>query len=70
MASKCQFPNCKHVADKTWALVDLCEDHYQDIKKETYQYYNGKRQFKIYQEDRTSYFAIAHLTPWKRKVKV
>jgi hypothetical protein len=70
MTKKCKFPNCHHVSKKEWALVDLCEDHYDDIKKETHQFYHEKSpMFYLSEEERTSYHAIAHLVPWRKKKK-
>jgi hypothetical protein len=66
--TQCQFPGCKLKATKTWALVDLCEEHYVDVKVETQQYYGQKTgMFRIPYDERTYFHRISHLIPWRMK---
>jgi hypothetical protein len=67
----CKFPICNHKAIKTWALVDLCQEHYSELKTETLQYYTiSGGSHRLAYTDRICFTAIAHLIPWRRKVKV
>lgn len=65
---KCQYPGCSHESDKTWALVKLCDGHYQDIKEETDRYYHGVGAKHISSWERLYFRQIEHLMPWNRKV--
>jgi hypothetical protein len=63
---KCQFPGCNKKAVKTWALVNLCKGHHEDIVAETRKFYNTTG---FAYDDRVLYHQIKHLTPWKGKVR-
>lgn len=41
---RCQMPMCRGVATKSWALMGLCNQCHQNIKKETNLYYSRKIQ--------------------------
>lgn len=60
---KCEFGDCKHHGEITFALVDLCLPHYLMIIDETDAYY---KQLMTYDE-RSNYLEIAHLIPWRRR---
>jgi hypothetical protein len=65
---KCKYPGCGHNATKTWALVDLCEEHFVDVKVETQQYYGQKTgMFRIPYDERTYFHRISHLIPWRMR---
>jgi hypothetical protein len=59
--AKCQFPGCKKKATKTWAMVNLCKEHHEDIVEETRKFYNSTG---FAYDDRVSYHKIKDLTPW------
>ncbi|MEB3103065.1 hypothetical protein [Ferviditalea candida] len=61
--SKCQYPNCRHPASVTWALVPVCQEHWKSIYLETVQYYRKA----ISREQRVVYAEIESLTPWQRR---
>lgn len=60
---KCHYPHCKKLANRLWALVPLCDQHYEDIRDETKLYYE-RPGASIKYEERTEYLKIAHLIPW------
>jgi hypothetical protein len=65
--TKCQFPGCRKNANKSWALVDLCKEHHDEIKEETLQYYGQKQgTFHLSYDGRQYFSQIAHLIPWKK----
>lgn len=59
----CKCPDCESEATQTWALVPLCQDHFEAVKKETDLYY---RKISAYSA-RLTYMSIVHLIPWSRK---
>lgn len=63
---KCRFPDCGRTATTHWALVDLCDEHREIIRKETVQYYRIQK--SSYWE-RVNYHKISHLVPWSRAKK-
>lgn len=68
---RCKYPGCKKQANKTWALVGLCNEHYDNIKLETLVHY-GHREgaFRIPYDERSHYIKIANLIPWSRWMKL
>ncbi|MEK4351291.1 hypothetical protein ACFWMP_14175 [Paenibacillus sp. NPDC058367] len=59
----CAIPNCKAVADHTWALVSVCELHQEEIRAEALKYYKKR----ITYQGREIYLQIAPLIPWSNK---
>lgn len=71
---KCKYPNCKKKSTHTWALVDLCEEHYETIKTETETFYqpnslgkSGRPPNKDELINRPHYLQISHLIPWSKE---
>lgn len=64
MFEGCKYPDCDKRARKTWALVPLCDEHYEAIRSETAWYYKGTTNATY--ADRTEYMKIAKLIPWSR----
>lgn len=65
--NKCKVLGCSGEQYKTWGMVPLCKEHYEDIKLETHRYYNGKGGSKITREEREIFHSIAHLIPWAER---
>lgn len=59
----CTIPNCKAEADHTWALVPVCQLHYEEIMDEALKYYRKRYTY----QDRKIYLQIAPLIPWSNK---
>jgi hypothetical protein len=59
---KCKYPDCGKPATTHWALVDLCDEHREVIRKETYVYYRNR----ITYWNREEYHKISDLIPWSR----
>lgn len=57
---KCKYNSCKAKATHTWALVDLCEDHYEMVKDEVNEYYRKR----IFKNERAVFQKIKKFTPW------
>ncbi|CAH1054069.1 hypothetical protein [Paenibacillus pseudetheri] len=55
--------HCHSVATHTWALVPLCQEHFETVKKETELYYKKRIAYAA----RLTYLSIIHLIPWSRK---
>ncbi|GIP38592.1 hypothetical protein J31TS4_18720 [Paenibacillus sp. J31TS4] len=62
---KCRYPGCYQPSTKSWALVELCDEHQGDIRRETDKYYRSSGGVK--QEGRINYLKIAELIPWSRR---
>lgn len=60
---QCHYPSCKANGTKTWALVDLCEEHHEAIERETRHYYAKRLGY----QGRLHYMGIMQLIPWSRK---
>lgn len=60
MSEGCKYPACRKPASKSWALIPICESHYEAIRKETEKYYRKI----IKNSEREIYNRIKHLTPW------
>ncbi|MBD0381225.1 hypothetical protein [Paenibacillus sedimenti] len=68
---RCRYPGCKANASKTWALVNICEEHHEAIYWETAKYY---AESGITYKEREHYLKITHMikaiTPYyARKAK-
>lgn len=61
---RCKYPQCRKRSEKTWALVPLCDDHHEIIKKETADYYKSYSGFRYHH--RVEYLKIAKIIPWSR----
>lgn len=59
----CKYPRCRNKAEKTFALVDLCEKHYELISEETKSYYARK----IGMYEREHYYKISSYIPWSKE---
>lgn len=59
----CKCPNCHSAATHTWALVPLCQEHFEAMKRETELYYKKRIAYAA----RLTYISIIHLIPWSRK---
>jgi hypothetical protein len=59
---KCYYPGCDRPPTTHWALVDLCAEHRETIRKETIRYYRHH----IGYWDRSEYHQISHMIPWSR----
>lgn len=65
---KCKYPNCKGHATKTWALVPLCEGHFETIQTETTMFYKrAMSRNSVSAESRVHYLKIKPFTPWGNK---
>lgn len=68
---KCKYPNCNNHAEKTFALVPLCEKHFDSINRETSLFYKKgmKGQKFNAREDaiRREYAKIAYLISWSKE---
>lgn len=53
----CSYPDCKSVAKKTWAMLDLCPGHHETIRLETLKYYDRRFTYDY----RQHYLQIARL---------
>lgn len=61
---RCKYPGCRKRGRKTWALVNLCEEHFGAIRDESRRYYNSLASVKY--SDRVEYLKIARWIPWSR----
>ncbi len=61
--SKCKYPNCCNEATKTFALVDLCERHFDLIMDETKLFYARE----IVYHQRIQYLKISSLIPCSKE---
>lgn len=59
----CKCSDCRSVATHTWALVPLCQEHFEEVKKETELYYKKRIAYAA----RVNYLSIMYLIPWSRK---
>jgi hypothetical protein len=66
MKEDCNYLSCNKAASKTWALVPLCQKHYDRISYETALFYR-KADKNLTYENRKEYHKISHLIPWSRK---
>jgi hypothetical protein len=53
----CNYPECKAIAKKTWALLPLCYGHHDTIRLETLKYYANRMPY----DSRQHYLQIARL---------
>lgn len=53
----CKYPECKSVARKSWALVNICTEHHEEIRLETLRYYANRMPYS----QRENYLKIAGL---------
>lgn len=60
---ECRCPNCNSAATHTWALVPLCQEHFEAVKQETHLYYKKRIAYSA----RLTYMSISFLIPWSRK---
>lgn len=67
IGTKCQVPDCTEKGHKTWSMVSMCKEHYEEIKSETSRYYNGKAGMKISNDERVLFQSIMHLIPWSNR---
>ena len=63
----CKYPECTHDAALSWALVSLCEKHYELIKDETEKFYTKKIYSKTEFERRPHYLKISNMIPWSKE---
>lgn len=61
----CKYPSCHIDATHTWALVPLCQEHYEAIKTETETYYTSSMKGHEL-ERRPQYMQISRLIPWSK----
>ncbi|TCN00896.1 hypothetical protein EV294_101346 [Paenibacillus sp. BK033] len=61
----CKYPGCKLRSHTTFALVPLCNEHNELIRKETVLYYTKKQNTKL-AETRPEYRKIEMLIPWSQ----
>ncbi|WP_019123609.1 hypothetical protein [Brevibacillus massiliensis] len=63
---KCQYPDCRQPATKSWALVTLCESHHETIREETIMFYTRRDSNRSEVERRPHYMEISELVPWSK----
>ncbi|MDQ0091630.1 hypothetical protein J2T12_005070 [Paenibacillus anaericanus] len=57
---KCQIPKCGKRAAGSYALVDVCADHKEEMEQEAKLFYRGKI------DERETFNKIKYLAQWKR----
>jgi hypothetical protein len=61
----CKYPGCKMRSHTTFALIPLCNEHNETIRRETDLYYNKRLNAKL-SELRPHYRKIEKLIPWSQ----